>query len=238
MLFVIIQHIFPVVRLTWQSELLHKIIEQSSTQRIWHSFVINQISVNLLRWVCVHISVYTCKRLYVLVWIFAEIDECRNGISRLSVFCQRCEISISVWERVTVNLNIPLIRRAGKAHMLSSWKCLIPPTAFWNSFLLVAQEPNWYGSTLDQYSLILVWSSTVMQTDTHMPAAGSVVFKGTKVDPSHAYLMNIKIKPFNIALGMQYFSIFQTKLDLIYVGDNADYIKPFYINESTQWDKQ
>lgn len=46
--------------------------------------------------------------------------------------------------------------------------------------------------------------------------------------------MNIKIKPFKLvlqrmchvlALGMHYFSIFQTKLDLIYVGDNADYIK-------------
>lgn len=50
--------------------------------------------------------------------------------------------------------------------------------------------------------LILVWSSTVMQTDTHMPAAGSVLFKGTEAEAwrSHAYLMNIKIKHFNLAL--------------------------------------
>lgn len=79
-----------------------------------------------------------------------------------------------------------------------------------------------------------------MQTDTHMPAAGSVLFKGTKAEPwrSYAYLINIKIKPFNLALGMHYFSIFQTKLDLIYVRDNADYIKKGHMNESTQCDKQ
>lgn len=79
-----------------------------------------------------------------------------------------------------------------------------------------------------------------MQKDTHMPVAGSVLFKGTKAKPwrSYAYLMNIKIKPFYFELGMHYFSMFQTTLDLIYVGDNADYIKKGYMNESTQCDKQ
>lgn len=51
-------------------------------------------------------------------------------------------------------------------------------------------------------SLILVWSSTIMQMDTHMPAAGSVLFKDIEAElwRSHAYLMNIKIKPFKLVL--------------------------------------
>lgn len=51
-----------------------------------------------------YMCAFVCVCLHDVVYLI-EINRVW-GMRGFSVFCQRCEISVCVWERVTVNINI------------------------------------------------------------------------------------------------------------------------------------